>query len=281
MIKKLLVLMAAGALIAIVCFTILGMLGGFNAVNQFGPWNGWGWGGRPGPRYANDWRYNGGPDTTRNLAFNGGPRLDIYYPADIVVTQGPEARFTVTGPQGLLDQLVLTNGTLYGPRGGPRWNWGEDRDGRLRIDIVTPDTHEFHLAGAQKLSLRGYDQDSLYLYAAGAADVDGAGKARRLEAHISGAGHLALGELVVQDALIAISGAGDAEIDPHASADVSISGAGHVNLRTRPPYLQTHISGFGSVDAPPQGSFPPPASSAPPAASPPPAAPPSKSKIDT
>ncbi|MEI9890041.1 MAG: hypothetical protein WDN45_04830 [Caulobacteraceae bacterium] len=47
--------------------------------------------------------------------------------------------------------------------------------------------HEFHLSGAQKLSLRNFDQDDLEVHISGAGDVEGQGKARRLEAHISGA----------------------------------------------------------------------------------------------
>ncbi len=265
MIKRLLVVFATAAVISLACFTLLGVMGGFPPKFNDAPWGpGWRgpWGGRHG-----DWDASG-PSTSRNLAYTGGYKLEIYYPAEITVTQGPQARFTVTGPQGLLDRLVLENGVLYGPR-GPRWNWGPgpDGDGRLRIDIVTPDTHEFHLAGTQKLTLRGYDQDVLALYASGAADVEGQGKARRLDAHISGAGHLDLEQLAVDDADISISGAGDASLDARNSAQVSISGAGHVEFKCRPAGgLSQHISGFGSVDEGPNcstASTPPAASTSP------------------
>ena len=277
MLKKLLVVFASAALISMACFTLLGLLGGFPPNLNGPPWqNGdWGWrGGRHGR-----WDMTG-PETSRNLTYSGGYKLEFDYPAEVTVTQGPQARFTVTGPQGLLDRLTLENGTLYGPR-GPRWNWGPgpDRDGRLRIDIVTPDTHEFHLNGTQKLMLRGYDQDTLALYASGAADVEGQGKARHLEAHISGAGHLALAALAVDDADVSISGAGDASLNAHSRADVSISGAGHVEFKCRPAGgLSQHISGFGSVDEGPNCSAAqtPPASSTQPTA---PAAPAAKSSV--
>jgi len=257
MIKKLLVVFAAAAVVSLTCFTFLNILGGFPPGWQGPPWHGgerrWDW------NWERSWgdHRDLGPEVTRNLTFTGGDRLEIYYPAEITYTQGPQAHFTVTGPQGLLDELTLENGVLRGPDrhhfrwGGPRW------DGRLRIDIVSPDTREFRLAGAEKLSLRNYDQDSLTIHSAGAADIDGQGKARHLDVEFAGAGHMDLGQLPVDDARVSIAGAGDATLDPHLSADVSIAGAGHVNLRSRPPILQTHISGFGSVDAPPAGTIAP------------------------
>jgi hypothetical protein len=230
---------AAGALVCVACFTLLGLMGGLDRAVRGMPWHG---------AWRGDWR-DAGPQTSRDLPFAGGQRLDIAYPAEITVTQGPQPRFTVTGPKGLIDRLRLEDGVLKSDD-EPGFLFGRHRHGRLRIDIVTPDTREFHLAGAEKLTIRGYDQDSLTLHASGAADVQAQGKARRLEVHVSGAGHFDLGELPVDDAEVAISGAGDATLDPHVSADISISGAGHVKLKTKPANLQTHISGFGSVEQP-------------------------------
>ncbi len=246
MVKKLLILVAAGAVVSFACFFVVNLTGGLRP-----PWS-----------HHGSWKDYDGPETSRTLPFAGAERLDISYPAEITVTQGPQARFTVTGPKDLLDDLSLTDGRLTGPDDG--FHFGHHHHGRLRIDIVSPNTHEFHMSGAEKLTLNNFDQDSLILSASGAADVKGAGRARRLEAHISGAGDLNLGDLPVDEAVISISGAGDAVLDARRSADISISGAGHVRLKTRPASLQTHISGFGSVDAPDNA--------APPAA-PPPAAP--------
>jgi hypothetical protein len=275
MVKKLLVLMAAGAIVSIVCFSVLGMIGGLRALGSGGPWT-WGdWGdGRDGR--------NGGPETTRDLTYAGGPRLDVYYPAEITYTQGDQPRFTVTGPQRLLDQLRLDNDQLTA--GDRRYRGGRHYDGRLKIEVVAPSLHEFHLAGAQQLNIRKFDQDELRVYAAGAADVDGEGRARRLEVSIAGAGHVSLDDLPVDEARVQISGAGDASIDARRSSDVSISGAGHVDLKCRPADARAHTAGFGSVDygsdcvVGPATSAPP-ASSTPPAAPAAPAAPAPKSKV--
>lgn len=273
MIKTLLIVLAAAAVISMACFTVLGLMGGFPPAGFAG--NGWGqnWGGR-------SWNA-GGPQVTRNLPYAGGYRLEVNYPAEITVTQGAQPRFTVTGPQGLVDQMSVQNGVIDGPR-GPNWNWnwgpGRPNQEPLRIDIVTPDTREFHLSGTQKLTLRGYDQDSLLLDISGAAEVDGQGRTGRLESHISGAGHLELGQLTAQDAVVTISGAGEADLDARRSSDVSLSGAGHIQLKCRPESTQSQKSGFGDVEYGPSCSelTPPAPSSSPPAAPDTPAA---KSKV--
>ena len=188
MIKRLLIVCASAAVISMVCFTFLGVMGGFPDGFNNGPWgNGnWNWG--RGPRDT-------GPTVTRSLPYSGSSRLEVAYPADITYTQGDQPSFSITGPQNVIDDLQLNDGVLessHGPGRHYRWGgpWGRrDNGGRLTITVVGPSTHEFHLAGAEKLIIRNFDQESLVLHIAGAADVDGQGKAKRLEAHIAGAEH--------------------------------------------------------------------------------------------
>lgn len=282
MVRKLLLVFAVAIVTSMVCFTILGVIG-FSAN---GPWGNGPWGNGPWGDWKGGWRgwrdagRDPGPEVTRNLPYSGGDRLEVAFPADITVTQGDPARFTITGPQVLLDELELNDGVLqsrYGP--GHGYGWPRRYHGRLTIDVVTPNTHEFRLAGAEKLTIRNYDQDSLILHIAGAADIDAQGRARRLEAHLAGAGHLDMEQLPVQDALVAIAGAGDASIDARASSDVQIFGAGHVQFRCRPANTQSEKPGFGSVDYGPSCSTLPPLA-APAAPSPPDsAAPTPKSKV--
>lgn len=258
MIKRLLVVMASAALISLACFTVLGLMGGFPP-KGFGP-QGWG---PDGPPWANgDWnRRDGrdpGPEITRTLSYGGGPRLEISYPAEITVTQGPTPSFTVTGPKAVVDGLQLNDGTLEG-RYGRHWN-GRRYPDRLTITVVTPDTHEFHLAGAEKLTIRNYDQESLTVHAAGASEIEAQGRAKRLEAHIAGAGHLDMEQLPVDDADISIAGAADASLDARVSSEISIAGAGHVQLKCRPTHTNMHGSPFAHVDYGPDcSSLPAPA----------------------
>jgi hypothetical protein len=259
------------------------MMGGLRAWNQAGPWN-WGpWGNGDDGNYRRD----AGPETTRDLAYSGSDRLEIGYPAEITYTQGPQTRFTVTGPQYILDHLRLEDGGRVIWDGWGQRGWGRRFRGRLRIDIVSPNLHEFQLSGAQELHLKSFDQDSLVVQASGAADVEGQGRARRLEARITGAGDLKLDELTVDDAEIMISGAGDVRADARKSSRVQMSGAGDVHLKCRPPVADLRKSGFGDVSYGPDCASLPapsaPSSEAPAPAEPAPApatpAPPAKSKV--
>lgn len=232
MTRTLLIIVAVGALVCVVSFTTLGAVGGFKG-RHFHPGH---------------FHFDGdsdGAEVTRDLPWTGGESLHISVPASITYTQGPQVRFTVSGPKSVIDSLHLDDGSL-GRTGGMGWG----HSGDLNITVTSPNTHDFHLSGAQDLTLKQYDQDSLELHMSGAGDVEGEGHAKRLEAHISGAGDLDLKKLPVDDAVVSISGAGDATLDPKVSADIDISGAGHVTLKTKPPTLHQHIAGFGAVDLP-------------------------------
>ncbi len=229
MTRTLLIIVASGAILFVVCFSLVHAMGGFNFHHHHG--------------VRDD---DPGPVVTRDLAWSGGPTLRIRFPATITYTQGSQSKFTVTGPQSLIDSLKFEDGDLSSA--DHRWRFG--RDETLTIVATSPSTHDFELSGAQDLTLKQYDQDQLELRVSGAADVKGTGRAKRLEAHLSGAGELNLGDLPVDDAVVSISGAGQATIDPKQSADISISGAGQVDLKTKPPSLHSHITGFGSVNYP-------------------------------
>src|SRR4051812_3346493 len=123
MTKTLLILVAAGALISLACFSLLGVMDGMDHV---WPWHS---------------AMESGPRASRDLPFVGSERLDIGYPAEITVTQGAQPRFTVAGPKDLIDRLSLDGGALKAP--DDRGFWFGQRPGKLKIDIVSPNTHEF------------------------------------------------------------------------------------------------------------------------------------------
>jgi hypothetical protein len=231
--RTLLIIVAVGAILAVVSLSVLHALGGFAHHHH---------------RHGEDADNDSGPQVTRELPWTGGDTLKIEVPAKITYTQGPEPKFVATGPKAIVDKLTLEDGELSGDPHRSWWRFsGEDR---LTIAITSPNTHAFHLSGAEALTLKQYDQDELDLEVSGAAHVDGQGHAKRLDAGISGTGDLDLAQLPVDEARVSISGAGAATIDPKASADISISGAGHVQLKTTPPVLNTHVSGLGSVSHP-------------------------------
>jgi hypothetical protein len=232
MTRTLLVIAALGAIISILCFGALHALGGLDRLFH---------------RHHGDDR--GIPQATRDLPWAGSETLHIDNSAAIVTyIQGPTPKFTVTGPRARIDGLTLDGDTLSGSN--IHWSLSDNPSDEIHITVVSPNTHTFFLSGAETMLLTNYDQDSLALHLSGAGHIRGVGKAKHLDLEMSGAGNMDLAQLPVDDAKVEISGAGNATIDPKLSADVSISGAGHIGLLTRPAKLHSRITGFGAVTTP-------------------------------
>lgn len=184
-----------------------------------------------------------GPQATRTLAWGGGQRLEIDVPATVRYTQsaGP-ARLTVTGPRSTVDRLVLT---------GPRITTsGSGITQRVVIEMTAPNVTAFRLSGSNRLEIEAYRQDRLDVESSGSARISAQGEARQLGLRLSGSGNADMEDLNVREAVVQISGSGEATIAPRDSAEVNISGHGEVNLTTRPRRLNTNISGSGRVNQP-------------------------------
>lgn len=232
MIRKLLIVFVGGGVIAIAAFALLDRTGGFN-------WHS-----------AHD--KASGPQATRDLPWTGTEALHLDNSAAIVTyIQGPTPKFTVTGPANRISALAINGDTVTGS--DIHWTLGFDDDddmGKIHMTVTGPNTHAFFLSGAERLTIQNFDQDALEMHLSGAGSAKVQGKAKHATVDMSGAGHLDLREFPVDDAKVDISGAGSAVIDPHVSADINISGAGHVKLLTRPPTLKCNISGVGSITSP-------------------------------
>lgn len=254
MTRLLVIIAAAGLVLAVACFAIAGCLAGglpFPALVEAMHWDvgpgssgsGWRWhGGWHGDWIdgRHEWMDASGPTVSRTLAWSGGDSLSVEVPADITFTQGPTTALSVSGPKSAVDHLVVRDGRI-------QFDTWMHHTPSLKIVMTAPAISKFELSGAATLSIAGYKQDDLRIDLSGAGAVDAKGEARHVALDISGAGKADLSGMAVQDADVDISGAGDARVAPTASADVHIAGAGAVTLLTRPAKLTTDISGFGQI----------------------------------
>lgn len=196
-----------------------------------------------------------GPFTTRTLAWTGGESLDIESSINVEYVQGPANTVVVTGPKGLTDRVVLTDGRLSLGDGDERIVWGWDsgnfsarseRD-ELRVVVTAPNVRRFASSGSGDLSITGYDQPSMSLSISGSSDVVASGRTEVLDIDIAGSGDADLRALNARDATVDIAGSGDADIAPTGDVQVSIAGSGDVSLSTRPAKLTSEIAGSGDV----------------------------------
>jgi hypothetical protein len=198
------------------------------------------------------------PETTRAIAWTGDERLMLNLPADVVYDQQADAPgITVMGADTVVNRVRFANGRLTldeaprGDRSYVRWTrtgirgWSETD--ALKIVIKAPSVKAFDLSGPTELKIRGYDQKTLDLTLTGASDVKVQGRAETVTVDVSGAGDARLDELIVDDAVVRVSGSGDVRVGPTGKAEVDVSGSGEVRLTRRPGELRQSVSGSGEV----------------------------------
>lgn len=261
MIRVLVLIAVAGALLSLATLSAAVMITGPEAISRgawsFGPW---GWQGRWHGGWHGGWRGRGrgwrdaddaGPEVTREIAWSGGDALDIDLPADVSFTQAPgPPKLTVIGPRDVVADVRMEDGRIG-------FADEEDGGGELRIAISAPSVSRFKMDGSGSLAIAGYSQDTLYLDLAGSSTVTATGAAKSLRVDISGSAAADLGKVKTGSAAVDISGSGSTTVAPSDSADVRISGSGDVTLLTRPPKLETDISGSGRVHQGAAGDAPP------------------------
>jgi hypothetical protein len=248
MIRPLLLITGASFVLAVACFAGAAALGGHDFLHPWA-WRHAAWtfdGDRGRWRNWDDVRPENATPVTREIAWTGGDRLELDAPADVQYTQaaGP-AKLVVTGPKSLVDRLELDDGELRVD--GDGWN-----QGRVSVVMTAPAVSRFAINGDDSLSILGYDQDQLAIDVSGHGMAKAAGKARQVNLDISGSGEIDLGALSSASAEADISGSGRASIAPTDEANLDISGSGEVDLLTRPPRLNSDVSGSGRIiESPP------------------------------
>ena len=133
------------------------------------------------------------------------------------------------------------------------WLWrfvmpDEKDDDDLTVEITAPRISKLGVSGAAKVNAKGIDSETMDFTVSGAAKIYANGRADKLSLSISGAGSADLDRLMVKDAVISISGAGKATVNPKDTLHAEISGVGSVRYEGE-PHVTSSISGAGSIRA--------------------------------
>lgn len=91
------------------------------------------------------------------------------------------------------------------------------------------------------------ETETINLAASGSGDITLSGTTKTLAANVSGAGDIKAFNLLVDDANVKASGAGDLKLNVKSSIKADVSGAGSVIYRGDPQQRDVQISGAGSV----------------------------------
>jgi hypothetical protein len=112
--------------------------------------------------------------------------------------------------------------------------------------LTMKDLHGIGVSGSGDVQATGVSTDQLSLDGNGSFDMTLAGRAERLEVQISGSGEYQGQALESREAIVSISGSGDATVRVSDRLDASVSGSGNI-LYLGDPNLTQRVSGSGSI----------------------------------
>lgn len=116
----------------------------------------------------------------------------------------------------------------------------------VSVTITVPNLLALGASGSSGVTVRGVDGEALALAVSGSGSIEATGKAARLALAVSGSGSLHARGVVSDDATVAVSGSGGAELSVARGLTVQLSGSGTVDYWGDPAVTQA-ISGSGTL----------------------------------
>lgn len=163
---------------------------------------------------------------------------------DIDVRVGPAQRVTALVDDNLVDNLVLEveNGALL-------VDWDKDcrPSGKCRLEIAVPSLRSIEVNGAGDITVEGLEGKSFDLRIDGAGDVELAGRVDSFDLSINGAGDVDARDLIAEEVVVSVSGAGDADVHAEESLVATVAGVGDVSYAGDPARTRIRTPGLGEV----------------------------------
>ena len=162
----------------------------------------------------------------------------------IEVTCQKSAVFEIEADDNILPLIrtEVRDGTLYV---SSEKSYNSSRPVTLRITL--PDLTRVRTHGAGKVNIAEVSNDSLEIQSTGAADIEAAGKTKKVELESTGAGKIDTSNLRAEKASVVVTGAASVDVFASEQLDVKVSGAGHVTYSGDPKVVNKSVSGIGSV----------------------------------
>lgn len=184
---------------------------------------------------------------TLRYQLSGFTGIELAGADNVVVTRGDAFSVTASGPQSVLDVLVLQvrDGKLEVRRQRGSMIRGTATiavtmpalsdiaiagSGDVTADSLTGEAAEVAIAGSGNATLTNIAVTRMEINIAGAGDFSGAGTARTTEVAIAGSGDVAAPELSSETGDISIAGSGDVRLKVTQTASIDIIGSGDVEI---------------------------------------------------
>jgi len=198
---------------------------------------------------------DGGPTVSRNYQVGGFDQIEVAGPYDVQVRTGANPSVSASGPQKMLDHMVVEvrNGKLeiHSERQKGWFHTGWNFHGSVNLTVTVPQLHgatiagsgdikvdqvkgdrfEGTVAGSGGLDVATVDVQTLKLAIAGSGGTKvGGGRAQKAEFEIAGSGDIDAKGVQAQTADVSIAGSGNIAANASGTADVSIMGSGDVQM---------------------------------------------------
>jgi len=205
--------------------------------------------------------------TTRNFPIGGFDRVAASAPVDVRVHVGSAPSASASGPQNVLDRLVIEvrNGELVvGTKPGLFTGWRSSGrvyvdvtvpalngatltgPGNLAIDHVRARTFTARLSGPGDMSVAALQADHITADLSGPGDLTLAGNAASASVSLSGPGNVHGSALTLRDAEVSLSGPGDIALTASGQVRGRLSGPGDIRI-TGGAHCSISKSGPGDV----------------------------------
>lgn len=157
-----------------------------------------------------------------------------------VQAPGP-GRVVARGPHRSVSTLVVDNGDIHDEL--------LHTGATLEIVVTAPAISSFRLNAGSRLSIEGYDQQSLFVSTEGKAHVDAAGRAENVTVHMKGSGTVNLAKLATSNASVDIGGMSTLVLAPVNGANLKVRNFASAVLLSQPKELTSSLEDSGRVVA--------------------------------
>lgn len=189
-------------------------------------------------------RRGSGVEGSRTLDLDPFDSLKISGALKAFIHQGEQQSVVLTTDDNLLDSVEAS---VNGMELAIRYSIPVSSKIGLKLDITVPDLKKIRVYGAAHVKMKDINQDSLEVRISGAAGLQASGVVRSFSSRISGAGKIRAEELISEEVILKISGAGKAAVHASETITVKIAGAGHVSCAGNPSNVNKSISGAGKL----------------------------------
>jgi hypothetical protein len=177
---------------------------------------------------------------SREIPWDNSTSLTLGVRSVVRYVQAPgPGKVVARGPHRSVSTLVVGNGDIH----DELLHSGTT----LEIVVTAPAISHFHLNGASRLSIEGYDQQSLFVSTEGKAHVDAAGRVESVTVNMKGSGTVNLAKLAIGNASVDIGGMSTLVLAPTKGANLKVRNYASAVLLSKPAELTSSLEDSGRV----------------------------------